>query len=47
VRRTREPRSANEREFNAELGRARVIEAGRPADEEPFVEPHLVPKQNR
>ncbi len=31
-------------EFNAELTRARVIEAGHPADEEPFVEPRRAPK---
>jgi membrane protein len=31
-------------EFNAELERARVIEAGHPADEEPFVEPRRAPK---
>jgi membrane protein len=32
-------------EWNAELERARVIEAGQPADEEPFVEPRKAPKQ--
>jgi membrane protein len=31
-------------EFNAELERARVIETGHPADEEPFVEPRRAPK---
>jgi membrane protein len=31
-------------EFNAELVRARVIEAGHPADVEPFVEPRRAPK---
>ena len=31
-------------EFNAELERARLIEAGHPADEEPFVEPRRAPK---
>ena len=31
-------------ELNAEIERARVIEAGQPADEEPFVEPRKVPK---
>ena len=31
-------------EFNAELERARVIEGGHPADEEPFVEPRRMPK---
>jgi membrane protein len=31
-------------ELNAELERARVIEAGLPADEEPFVEPRRAPK---
>ena len=34
-------------EFNAELERARVIEAGHPADEEPFVEPRKAPKPAR
>jgi membrane protein len=34
-------------EFNAELARARVIEAGHPADEEPFVEPRRAPKPAR
>ena len=34
-------------EFNAELERARVIEAGHPADEEPFVEPRRAPKPAR
>jgi membrane protein len=32
-------------EWNAEIERARVIEAGLPADEEPFVEPRRAPKQ--
>lgn len=32
-------------EWNAEIERARVIEAGLPADEEPFVEPRKAPKQ--
>jgi membrane protein len=31
-------------EFNAELARARVIEAGHPADKEPFVAPRRAPK---
>jgi membrane protein len=31
-------------EFNAELQRGRLIEAGHPADEEPFVEPRRAPK---
>lgn len=31
-------------ELNAELVRARLIEAGHPADEEPFVEPRRAPK---
>ncbi|MBV9944722.1 MAG: YihY/virulence factor BrkB family protein [Solirubrobacterales bacterium] len=31
-------------ELNAEIERARVIEAGQPADEEPFVEPRKAPK---
>ena len=34
-------------EFNAELERARVIETGHPADEEPFVEPRRAPKPAR
>jgi membrane protein len=34
-------------ELNAELERARVIEAGHPADEEPFVEPRRAPKAAR
>jgi membrane protein len=34
-------------ELNAELERARVIEAGHPADVEPFVEPRRVPKPAR
>jgi membrane protein len=34
-------------EFNAEIERARVIEAGQPADEEPFVEPRRAPKSMR
>ncbi len=34
-------------EFNAELERARVIEGGHPADEEPFVEPRRAPKTMR
>ncbi len=34
-------------EFNAELERGRLIEAGHPADEEPFVEPRRVPKAAR
>ena len=34
-------------EWNAEIERARVIEAGLPADEEPFVEPRRAPKQRR
>jgi membrane protein len=34
-------------ELNAELERARVIEAGHPADEEPFVEPRRAPKPAR
>lgn len=34
-------------EFNAELARARVIEAGHPADGEPFVEPRRAPKPAR
>jgi membrane protein len=32
-------------EWNAEIERARVIEAGLPADEEPFVEPRRAPKE--
>jgi membrane protein len=32
-------------EWNAEIERARVIEAGLPADEEPFVEPRRAPKK--
>ena len=32
-------------EWNAEIERARVIESGQPADEEPFVEPRRAPKQ--
>ncbi len=32
-------------ELNAEIARARVMEAGQPADEEPFVEPRKAPKQ--
>jgi membrane protein len=32
-------------EFNAELERGRLIEAGHPADEEPFVEPRRAPKR--
>lgn len=32
-------------EWNAEIERARTIEAGLPADEEPFVEPRKAPKQ--
>jgi membrane protein len=32
-------------EWNAEIERARVIEAGLPADEEPFVEPRRAPKR--
>ena len=32
-------------EFNAELARARVIEAGHPADEEPFLEPRRRPSR--
>ena len=31
-------------ECNAEIARARVIESGQPADEEPFVEPRKAPK---
>ena len=31
-------------EWNAEIERARVIESGNPADEEPFVEPRRQPK---
>jgi len=31
-------------EFNAELERGRQIRAGHPADEEPFVEPRMLPK---
>src|SRR5947209_5678968 len=31
-------------ELNAEIERARVIESGNPADEEPFVEPRRLPK---
>jgi membrane protein len=31
-------------EFNAELERGRLIEAGHPADEEPFMEPRRAPK---
>jgi membrane protein len=34
-------------EFNAELARGRLIEAGHPADEEPFVEPRRAPKPAR
>jgi membrane protein len=34
-------------ELNAELERARVIEAGHPPDEEPFVEPRRAPKAAR
>ena len=34
-------------EFNAELERARMIEAGHPADKEPFVEPRRAPKPAR
>jgi membrane protein len=34
-------------EWNAEIERARVIEAGLPADEEPFVEPRRAPKRHR
>jgi membrane protein len=34
-------------EWNAEIERARVIESGLPADEEPFVEPRRAPKQRR
>jgi membrane protein len=34
-------------ELNAELERARVIEAGHPADKEPFVEPRRAPKPAR
>jgi membrane protein len=34
-------------EFNAELERGRLIEAGHPADEEPFVEPRRAPKPAR
>jgi membrane protein len=34
-------------EFNAELERGRLIEAGHPADEEPFVEPRRPPKPAR
>ena len=32
-------------EWNAEIERARVIESGQPADEEPFVEPRKAPKR--
>jgi membrane protein len=32
-------------EWNAEIERARVIETGLPADEEPFVEPRRAPKK--
>jgi membrane protein len=31
-------------EFNAEIERGSRIEAGHPADEEPFVDPHRLPK---
>ena len=34
-------------EFNAELERGRLIEAGHPAEEEPFVEPRRAPKSAR
>jgi membrane protein len=34
-------------EWNAEIERARVIESGHPADEEPFVQPRKAPKQRR
>ena len=34
-------------ELNAELARERVIEAGHPADEEPFLEPRRPPKPGR
>jgi membrane protein len=34
-------------EWNAEIARARVIEAGHPADDEPFVEPRKRPKTAR
>src|SRR5947209_5195051 len=34
-------------EWNAEIERARVIESGNPADEEPFVEPRRQPKAKR
>jgi len=34
-------------ELNAELARERVIEAGHPADEEPFLEPRRAPKPAR
>jgi membrane protein len=34
-------------EFNAELERGRLIEAGHPADAEPFVEPRRAPKPSR
>jgi membrane protein len=34
-------------EFNAELARARLIEAGHPADTEPFLEPRRAPKPAR
>jgi len=34
-------------EFNAELERARLIEAGHPAEKEPFVEPRRAPKPAR
>ena len=34
-------------ELNAELERGRQIEAGHPADREPFVEPRKAPKSTR
>jgi membrane protein len=34
-------------EFNAELARGRLIEAGHPAEEEPFLEPRRAPKPAR
>jgi membrane protein len=34
-------------ELNAELARARLIEGGQPADEEPFLEPRRAPKPAR
>jgi membrane protein len=34
-------------EFNAELERGRLIEAGHPADKEPFMEPRRAPKPAR